>query len=697
MSRHRLAFDIGGTFTDFVLVNEDTGEVRLHKLLTTPSDPAAASLQGIQELVSEADVGHIDISLAVHGTTLVTNAIIERKGAKVGLLTTRGFRDAMEIGREQRYDIDDLFITFPSPLVPRKRRLEVGERMSRDGEILRELDEHELKQAIGRLKDEGVESVAVCFLHSYRNSVHELQARNLIRDAYPELPVSTSSEVAPEIREYERVVTTSANAYVMPLVQRYLSGLESKLGDRGFGGELYLMQSNGGTTSVDEAKSLPISLLESGPAGGAIYTSYVGQLIGKTELLSFDMGGTTAKACLVQDGKPDLAPQLEAAREHRFKRGSGLPIKAPVIDMIEIGAGGGSIARVNQLGLLQVGPDSAGAEPGPACYGSGGNLPTVTDANLLLGYLNPEYFLGGRLTLDIAAAEQAVEGLARELGITTPAAALGIHQLVSENMASAARIHIVEKGRDPRAFAMVAFGGAAPAHASRVARLLGVEEVIIPQGAGAASAVGFLVAPLAFDLARSLPGEIAALPASEIDAVLQGLEAEGTRRLRESGFEGTPSVSRTADMRILGQVHEIQVPVPPGAVTDEWRSQLAKAFEEEYRRLFEHLPPVAGVEVLNWRVRVSGPQPRVDMQPQGPRGRSNDALKGHRPAIFEASDSPIVAAVYDRYALVAGNTVNGPAIIEEREATTVLLPGDVATVDDLGQLRILVKGGSDDA
>lgn len=697
MSRYRLAFDIGGTFTDFVLVNESTGEVRLHKLLTTPSDPAAASLQGIQDLVSEERVGHDDISLAVHGTTLVTNAIIERKGAEVGLLTTRGFRDAMEIGREQRYDIDDLFITFPEPLVPRKRRLELGERVSRDGEILHELDEDELMQAVERLKEQGVESLAVCFLHSYRNPAHEVQARKIIENAYPDLPVSTSSDVAPEIREYERVVTASANAYVMPLVQRYLSGLESNLDARGFRGELYLMQSNGGTTSIEEAKSLPITLLESGPAGGAIYTSYVGQLIGKAELLSFDMGGTTAKACLVQGGKPDLAPQLEAAREHRFKRGSGLPIKAPVIDMIEIGAGGGSIARVNQLGLLQVGPDSAGAEPGPASYGRGGNEPTVTDANLLLGYLNPAYFLGGRLALDVAAAKRAVMGLAEELGITASAAALGIHKLVSENMASAARIHIVEKGRDPRAFAMVAFGGAAPAHASRVARLLGVREVIIPLGAGAASAVGFLVAPLAFDLARSLPGDLGTLPAAEIDAVLQGLEAEGTRRLQQSGFEGAPQVVRAADMRILGQVHEIQVPVPAGAVTGEWRSRLAAAFEEEYRRLFQHLPPVAGIEVLNWRVRVSGPQPRVDMHPEATQGRSGHGLKGHRSAIFEASESPVEAAVYDRYELTDGDTVDGPAIIEEREATTVLLPGDVATVDGLGQLRIVVKGGSDGA
>ena len=692
MSGYRIAFDIGGTFTDLVLIDEGSGEIRLHKLLTTPSDPAEASLRGIDELSRTAEIAPSDLDLAVHGTTLVTNAIIERKGARVGLITTKGFRDAIEIGREQRYDIDDLFITFPDPLVPRRRRLEIAERISRDGDVLRPASSEELAEAVRQLVDAGVESLVVCFLHSYRNDAHEREALSAIRRAAPDLPVSLSADVAPEIREYERVVTTAANAYVQPLIERYLGHLEAELASRGFPGRLYLMQSNGGTASVEAAKRLPITLLESGPAGGAMYAAHVGSLIGTSDLLAFDMGGTTAKACLIQNGRPDIAPELEAGRVHRFKRGSGLPIKAPVIDMIEIGAGGGSIARVNALGLLQVGPDSAGADPGPACYGRGGIDATVTDANLVLGYLDPDYFLGGRMRLDEAASQDAIRRLGQRLDLDPTRAAAGVHRVVNENMAAAARIHIVEKGRDPRNFSLVAFGGAAPAHACSVARLLGAPEVIIPQAAGAASALGFLVSPLAFDLVRSLPGDLATLEVVAMTEVLDSLESEGRERLEEAGHRGDVHVERFADMRILGQVHEIQVALPDGHPDAQWAQGVADAFRLEYVRLFEHVPPVSGLEVLNWRVRVTGHQPPVTIG-NASYPTQEARAKESRPAFFQDAGGYMTIPVFDRYSLPPGFTTDGPAIIEEREATTIVLPGDSMSVDDLLQLRIRIGGG----
>lgn len=686
----RIAFDIGGTFTDLVLLNESSGAIALHKVLTTPRDPALGSLDGIRELLANSDVQASHVSLAVHGTTLVTNAVIERKGARVGLITTRGFRDAIEIGREQRYDIDDLFITFPAPMVPRVRRLEVNERTSRDGDELRPVIERELESIAATFEDQGVESIAVVLLHSYANPTHEHEIERYFARRLPHVPVSISSEIAPEIREYERSVTTVANAYVVPMVARYLSALERHLANDGYGGPLFLMQSNGGTTSPAAASRRPITLLESGPAGGATFAADLGQRLSIPNLIAFDMGGTTAKVCLIRDYRPDIAAQLEAGREHRFKQGSGLPIRAPVIDMIEIGAGGGSIARRTALGLLEVGPDSAGADPGPACYGRAGNAPTVTDANLLLGYLDPGYFLGGRLTLDAPAATAAVGELGTSMDLHLTATAMGIHELVSENMAAAARIHIVEKGVDPRDFCMVAFGGAAPAHASAVARLLGVSEVIVPRAAGAASALGFLVAPLTFDLTRSFPGPLSHVELSDLASMLQQMETEGRALLQEAGHEGDTSVEIFVDMRILGQVHQIQVQAPAGPVDEGWRKRLADAFDETYRRTFEHLPPVDDREVMNWRTRVSANQPSVRFDNDPPVG--DTILKGRRPACFDAATGYVDVPVLDRYALSPGFETDGPAIIEEREATTIVRPADHVRVDSQGNLRILIGG-----
>ena len=420
---YRIGFDIGGTFTDFILVDAEQGRLHLHKCLTTPEDPSIGALAGLSDLLEAVGVDIAQVGHVVHGTTLVANAIIGRSGARLGLLTTRGFRDILEMGTEQRYDIHDLFLTFPEPLARRRDRREVGERVSRDGHVLEALDPDAVRREVRELVEDGVEALAVCFLHSYKNPVHERTVRDLVRSEFPDLPVSISSDVHPQINEYERSSTTAANAYVQPLMSAYVRRLDRVLRERGFGGRFHLIQSSGGLTATETAQELPIRFLESGPAGGAQASALVGRAIGHSDLLSFDMGGTTAKASLIQNGKPDIAPMLEAARVHRFKKGSGLPVHAPVIDMMEIGAGGGSIARVDELGLLKVGPESAGAEPGPACYGQGGIRPTVTDANLLLGYLDPGYFLGGRMALDRAAAESAMTALAAELGLSVEEAA----------------------------------------------------------------------------------------------------------------------------------------------------------------------------------------------------------------------------------------------------------------------------------
>jgi 5-oxoprolinase (ATP-hydrolysing)/N-methylhydantoinase A len=690
--RYRVGLDIGGTFTDLVLVDGAGAAVRLHKCLTTPHDPAEGALAGLGKLLAAAGLDLAEIGELVHGTTLVTNAIIERSGAKVGLLTTRGFRDAVEMGIEQRYDIYDLFLRFPEPLAPRALRREIGERISRDGEVLCPLDPGEVRRELAVLAAAGVEAVAVCFLHSYRNPAHERAVAELAAREFPALAVSLSAEVVPELREYERATTTLANAFVQPLMDRYIARIEAELRRRGFAGRFYLMQSAGGLASPEMARRLPIRLLESGPAGGGLATALFGAASGKRQVLSFDMGGTTAKACLVEDGRIDIAPLMEAARVHRFKRGSGLPIKAPVIDMIEIGAGGGSIAAIDEVGLLKVGPRSAGADPGPACYGKGGSEPTVTDANLVLGYLDPGFFLGGRMALDRAAAEAALARVAAPLGLSPVEAAAGIHALVNESMAAAARVHLVEKGRDPRGTAMVGFGGAGPAHAAAVARILGVAEVIVPPASGAASALGFLAAPVSFEFARSAPAVLdGSLDFAAVNAVLGEIEAEGRRLLAEAGIDDGITVSRQAEMRLLGQMHEIAVDLPDGPLGPHSLDEIRRRFAATYTRLYTRLYAGAVIQALSWRVRVSGPTPRLALGGEAAASNRAPALKGSRPAYFAGGfrDTP----VYDRYALRAGDRIAGPAIVEEREATTVVPPGDRLAVDDGLNLRITVGEG----
>ncbi len=685
----RLGFDIGGTFTDFVLVDGRTGAMRLHKCLTTPDDPARGALEGVRHILAEHGAGFADVAEMVHGTTLVTNAVIERKGADLGLITTAGFRDVLEAGSEQRYDIYDLFLTYPDPLVPRRRRLEVPERIDRDGRVVTPLDAEAVRRAARALQAAGAEAIAICFLHAYREPKHEQQAAAIVAELLPAMPVSVSSAVVAEIGEYARCVTTCANAYVQPLVSRYLQRLEGTLRAAGFAGPLWLMHSAGGLLSLEAARQFPVRLLESGPAGGALAAALLGAQAGCTDLLAFDMGGTTAKACLIEDGRAEIAPLLEAAREHRFKKGSGLPIKAPTVDMIEIGAGGGSIAALDAVGLLRVGPHSAGAAPGPACYARGGQRPTVTDANLVLGYYDPAFFLGGTMQLDPAAARTALEQVAAPLALSPEQAAWGIHKVVVESMADAARVYLVERGRDPRRYAMVGFGGAGPAHAAEVARALGIAEVIVPPASGAASALGFLAAPLSASRVRSRPTRLAAADLAVLDRTLAELEAAARAELSAAGV-AVQQVARAADMRLVGQMHEITVPLPPAALADTGQPALVAAFSAAYAARYAAMHAGAAIEVVSLRVTVTGPVPALALPAVSPGSRS--ARKGERPAWFEHGFQP--TAVYDRALLAPGTEIPGPAIIEERECTTVVAPGDRLRIDPAGNLRITVAAAT---
>ena len=680
----RFGVDIGGTFTDLVVIDEASGAIRVGKVLTTAKDPAHGVEQGVQSLLDDARVDPVRVRAVVHGTTLATNALIERKGARTALLTTEGFRDALEIRHEGRYDMYDLLIDPPAPLVPRHLRREVPERLLPDGAVLRPLDEAAARRVIAELIDAGVEAVAICLLHAYLNPIHERRLAALVREAAPHVAVSCSSEVVPEIREYERASTTTANVYVAPLMARYLENLEARLHGLGIPGQLYVMQSSGGIALPPLARRLPIRLVESGPAAGALAAAQAARERGDSRLLSFDMGGTTAKACVIDGGAPLVACELEVARADRFKKGSGLPIRVPVIEMIEIGAGGGSIARVDRMGLLKVGPDSAGADPGPACYNLGGRQPTVTDADLLLGYLDAEFFLGGRMRLDRAAAERAVsEHVARPLGLDPTAAAWGIHRVVNENMAAAARIHGIERGRDLRAYPLFAFGGAGPVHCWQVARILRVPRILLPFGAGAMSAWGLLAAPLAFDFVRTVRARLDAADWDALTRLFVEMEDEGRELLARAGVAaGDTRVSRIAEMRYVGQGHEVEAPMPTGRLSPASLPAITASFEDAYRALYHRLPQGVPIEALNWRVTVSGPPPRLAFGGgAGPRATA-DAVKTSRRAWFAEAAGWIDTPVYDRYALGSGATFAGPAIVEERESTAVIGPGASCRVDD---------------
>jgi N-methylhydantoinase A len=579
----------------------------------------------------------------------------------------------------------DLLIDPPAPLIPRHLRHEVPERLRPDGAVLRPLDEAAARRVIAEIVDAGVEALAICLLHAYLNPVHERRLAQLVREAAPSLAVSCSSEVVPEIREYERTSTTSANVYVVPLMARYLEDLERRLHGLGIPGQLYVMQSSGGIALPPLARRLPIRLVESGPAAGALAAAQAARERGDSRLLSFDMGGTTAKACVIDGGAPLVAREFEVARADRFKKGSGLPIRVPVIEMIEIGAGGGSIARVDRMGLLKVGPDSAGADPGPACYNLGGRQPTVTDADLLLGYLDADFFLGGRMRLDRDAAARAVsEQVAGPLGMELTAAAWGIHRVVNESMAAAARIHGIERGRDLRAYPLFAFGGAGPVHCWQVARILKVPRILLPFGAGAMSAWGLLAAPLAFDFVRTARARLDDADWDGLNRLFAEMEDEGRELLGRAGVAAADArVSRIAEMRYVGQGHEVEASIPSGRLSSASLPAITASFEEAYRALYHRLPQGVPIEALNWRLTVSGPPPRLAFGGAATAAQpAADAVKGTRHAWFAEAAGWVQTPVYDRYALGRGASFDGPAIVEERESTAVIGPGARCRVDD---------------
>lgn len=681
---YRVGVDIGGTFTDIFLLSEAGDKVAIGKVLTTPRNPAKAVVDGLQALLHEQQIAPEAVTHLVHGTTLITNAIIERKGAKTGLITTKGFRDALEIGRERRYDIYDISLENPAPLVPRFLRREVTERLDHTGQVLIPLDSEEALTVIRQLLADGVEALAVCFLHSFRNPAHELLIKHLVTEHFPQIACSLSCEVMPEIREYERTSTTVANVYVKPLAKQYLEKLNADLRALGLPRDIFIMLSNGGITSCGVASEYPIRLIESGPAAGALAAVFHSARKHMDRVISFDMGGTTAKICLIDHGKPLLTTDFEAARVYRFKKGSGLPLKVPVIEMIEIGAGGGSIARVDKLGLLKVGPDSAGAEPGPVCYDRGGNEPTVTDADLVLGYLSPDYFLGGKMRLNVEKAKHVIEEkIARPLGVDWVRAAWGIHQVVNENMANAARMHLVEKGRDPRDYGLIAFGGAGPVHAYRVTERLKLKTLVCPIAAGVTSAFGMLTAPLAFDFVQSYVVTLSELDFPVLAQLYAEMEKRGRALLATAGAESSILISRSADMRYLHQGFEIRVPLPPDRLEKADIPALRRAFDEEYERLYKRLNPGVEIEVVNWRLVASGPRSPISIRVQGEDVRSlSRARKGERAVYLPEHDGFLPCRVYDRYQLPIGVIFAGPAVVEERECTVVIGPNAQASVDD---------------
>jgi N-methylhydantoinase A len=694
---HRLGCDIGGTFTDFVLLDDDSGEIRVNKCLTTPGDPSDAVVQGIGELEQRSGAFVDGLTEVIHGTTLVINAIIERKGARTGLLTTRGFRDVLELGREIRYAPYDTFAEFPPPLVPRRLRLEVDERMRADGTVLRPLCREQAREAVQKLLSLGVESVAVCLLNSFENPAHEQALKQIIAEEAPGLPVSISYEVLPQIREYERTSTTVTNAYVMPLTGSYLSRLEGRLESLGFGGRLFIMLSSGGITSVSTAARSPVRIIESGPTAAVIAGQYYGQRFGIPEMFCFDMGGTTAKSCLIQRGAAGVVPTFEVGRVQRFMKGSGLTIQVPVVDLMEIGAGGGSVAQVSRMGTLQVGPESSGADPGPACYGRGGAEPCVTDADLLLGYLDADYFLGGEMRLSAEAARRAVlERVAGPLGVTLEQATWGIHDLINETMAAAARTHIAEKGGNPALVTVAAFGGAGPVHAHGLARKLGAPRLLVPPNAGVGSALGFFTAPRAYDLVRSHKVALLSADFADIEALFAEMEAEGQRTLRQGGEAEEIRFERSVDARFVGQGAETSVPLPAGSFAALTPQQVRDRFDAIYEQLYGRTYPDSPLELVSFRVRASLPVKLLEL-PRIPAGGSlAEARKGQRPAHCGQAGGAVDHAVYDRYRLPPGARFYGPAIVEERESTVLVGQGAEAAVDEHGFLWIDLPRPEDD-
>jgi len=689
--KYTIGVDIGGTFTDIVAVSAQTSRILVAKVLTDYQDLARGVMAGVESVLRQNAVEPEQVTRVVHGTTLVTNSLIERRGVTVALIVTKGFRDLLEMGRESRYDIYDIDIEMPTPLVRADLVFEVEERATFQGEAILPLDESGVEAILARLVQLEVKSVAVCLLHSYAFDKHERRIAEMISARLPSVSVSLSCDVMPDLREYERATTTTANAYVQPVVKNYLEKLGNALCDLGVRSRLSIITSDGGVVDVETAARFPVRLTESGPAGGATAAAYLGASAKKPNLIAYDMGGTTAKICVIDDGKPLRANSFEFGRVYRFAKGSGLPLQIPVIEMIEIGAGGGSIAHVNDIGMLQIGPESANAAPGPACYGLGGSEPTVTDADLVLGYLAPDSFLGGAMQLDVELARKAIEHhVAKPLKMSIEDAAYAIHRVVNANMARAAKVHCLEHGNDPRRFCMFAYGGAGPVHAYGVAQLVGIRELLYPLRAGVMSALGFLVAKPSFEVLHGSVGPLFERDLRAINAMLAKMVSEATAVVRNSVPDTARlEVTQEVAVRYEGQSYELNVPFPARRLDEAQLKRIAKHFGEVYASRYHALAEHNRLETVRWRVRVTAVErgSGLDLAIHRP-ARGQSAIKGQR-AIYVAERGRFQnCPVYDRYALPAGFALAGPAVIEESESTVYVGPAAKAVVTRQGDLSV---------
>ena len=690
----QLAFDIGGTFTDFALSDSETGRVDVWKVLTTPDQPARAVIDSLAARIATAALAANRIASVLHATTIATNAILERKGSRTALITTAGFRDVLIIGRQKRHDTNNLHLDKPAPLIERADIFEVPERMAPDGSVIAALDAATARAVAERVRDGGYRSVAIAFLHAYANPSHEQRMAEILAAASADIAITIASALSPKFREYERTSTAVADAYVKPLVASYVAALQQALGRLGVAADIAIMQSNGGLMSAELARAAPIRIVESGPAAGVLMAAQVGQEEGFAHVMSLDMGGTTTKLGAIDDGVPVVTPTFEVDTVN-YRPGSGLPLNITAIELLEIGAGGGSLARA-RMGLIAVGPDSAGAAPGPLCYGRGGSGATITDANLVLGYLNPDYFNGGAMRLD---PDAAADGIAREvaapLGLSLHDAAWGIHSVANANMERAMRIVSIERGRDPRRYALVAFGGAGPLHAARLARALGMPRVIVPRGAGVGSSLGLLVAEHKVDIGLTRVVRLDGAARETIAAIFAELEARVTQDAARMQRDGSVTLRRSASMHHVGQGYEIRVDLPEGRVDAAFEAAAREAFYARYKQEYGYIDSESALEVTDWYVvaTIAGSRTGGALRLESA-ARGAKSVIGVRRAWFPESGGMVESAVIDRYAMQPGECFTGPALVEERESTTVVLPGDTMRLSPLGNLIIDVEGGA---
>ena len=691
MSNYRLGVDIGGTFTDLVMMDEATGKLRLIKMSSTPRDPSIGFMNVTERVLKESTVDPARVSYLVHGTTVATNTIIEGKGAKTAFIATEGFRDVFEIGRQIRPTLYDIFCDKPKPLIPRYLCREASERLDFAGDVLTPLDRESVRDAVRQFKIEGVESIAVCLLHAYVNAEHERQVKEIIDDEMPGVFVSISSDLCPEMREYFRASTTAINSLLMPIVTRYIGQLETRLESLGVKAGLHLMTSAGGMSSSEVARKEPVHLIESGPAAGVIASTYIGKMAGVENLISFDMGGTTTKVGLVEDGIPKVAPHFEVGSAAvADNRAAGYPVRTPVIDLVEIGAGGGSIAWVDPGGALRVGPRSGGADPGPACYGKGQESPCITDANLLLGRLNPDYFIGGEQKLYPELAESAIKNISDRLGMNTIEAANGIIQIANASMVGAIRLISVQRGFDPREFVLVAFGGAGPLHANDLAQELGIPKVLIPMSPGVTSALGLLVSDVKHDYVQASIAPMEAVDLQANSRVFEDLEQRARQVLSSEGIPASDiSFLRYLDMRYVGQSYELKIPIENRPLEPDDKKEINAAFFKEHERAYGYAADNEPTEMVNLRLTAIGSISKPTLRElEAGDGDSSSAVKAERPVYFSQLGESVTCKIYDRYKLKSNDRIDGPAMVEEIDSTVVILPGYEAGVDHFGNLII---------